>query len=79
MGRSDAIGAREQWEPVFQDVSGSCSEVSSALDAYIDLILLREISFGRCLFSMWHNEPADFFLSSHVLPSHVSKKIVPHL
>lgn len=22
VGRSDAIGAREQWEPVFQDVSG---------------------------------------------------------
>lgn len=23
VGRSDAIGPREQWEPVFQDVSGS--------------------------------------------------------
>ena len=22
VGRSDAIGPREQWEPVFQDVSG---------------------------------------------------------
>lgn len=22
VGRSDAIGAREQWEPVFQEVSG---------------------------------------------------------
>lgn len=22
VGRSDAIGSREQWEPVFQDVSG---------------------------------------------------------
>ena len=23
VGRSDAIGSREQWEPVFQDVSGT--------------------------------------------------------
>lgn len=29
VGRSDAIGAREQWEPVFQDVSGHCSDVFS--------------------------------------------------
>lgn len=27
VGRSDAIGSREQWEPVFQDVSGHCSDV----------------------------------------------------
>lgn len=24
VGRSDAIGSREQWEPVFQDVSPHC-------------------------------------------------------
>lgn len=30
VGRSDAIGAREQWEAVFQDVSGSF------VDAYVD-------------------------------------------
>lgn len=32
VGRSDAIGPREQWEPVFQDVSGS--NVSPCLRAW---------------------------------------------
>lgn len=36
VGRSDAIGSREQWETVFQDVSGS-SDVSPNLGAYVDL------------------------------------------
>lgn len=26
MGRSDAIGSREQWEPVFQDVSAAANQ-----------------------------------------------------
>lgn len=28
-GRSDAIGPREQWEPVFEDVSDSMTESSA--------------------------------------------------
>lgn len=29
VGRSDAIGSREQWEPVFQDVSESVNQINS--------------------------------------------------
>lgn len=31
VGRSDAIGSREQWEPVFQDVSESVNQISSTV------------------------------------------------
>lgn len=47
VGRSDAIGSREQWEPVFQDVSGFSFKVSLNLGANDHLILLMKISNRR--------------------------------
>ncbi len=35
VGRSDAIGSREQWEPVFQDVSESVNQISSTVTTKI--------------------------------------------
>ncbi len=35
VGRSDAIGSREQWEPVFQDVSESVNPISSTVTTEI--------------------------------------------
>lgn len=44
VGRSDAIGSREQWEPVFQDVSVFSFKVSLNLGPNDHLIMLMKIS-----------------------------------
>lgn len=37
VGRSDAIGSREQWEPVFQDVSeATANQKNVKVNAYKD-------------------------------------------
>lgn len=51
IGRSDAIGSREQWEPVFQDVSESGSQINSPVTMKIMLEHLKSafaISFVSC-------------------------------
>lgn len=42
VGRSDAIGSREQWEPVFQDVSSS-----SHVEAFMCLTSIMSVPLSN--------------------------------